>query len=80
MGLLSLSAELSDFKSEFKGQIVSKFDLGLLNAYKLILIEISMKIRMAKILRAINEYCVMLGEFLFMHIEPVRRAFCIKMR
>ena len=44
MGLLSLSnleicikkAEFSDFKrlkSEFKGQIVSKFDLGLLNAY-----------------------------------------------
>ena len=29
-------AEFSDFKrlkSEFKGQIVSKFDLGLLNAY-----------------------------------------------
>ena len=30
MGLLSLSAEFSDFK----GQIVSKYDLGLLNAYK----------------------------------------------
>ena len=59
--LLSLSslevcikkAEFSDckgLKSEFKGQIVSKFDLGLLNAYNpIILIEISVKIRMAKI-------------------------------
>ena len=36
-------------KSEFKGQVVSKFDLGLLNAYKLcIFIEISVKISMAK--------------------------------
>ena len=37
-------------KSEFKGHVVSKFDLGLLNAYNpIILIEISVKIRMAKI-------------------------------
>ena len=43
MGFLSLSnlaiyvkkAQFSRLKSEFKGQILSKFDLGLLNTYKL---------------------------------------------
>ena len=43
------SAKFYDFKSEFKSQIVLKFDLGLLDAYKLcILIEISVKISLAK--------------------------------
>ena len=53
-------------KSEFKGQVVSKFDLGLLNAYKLcIFIEISVKISMAKKKGGQYLSCVTNGEFYF---------------
>ena len=44
-------------------QIVSKFDLGLLNVTTVI--DISMEIRMAKFWKAMNESCVARAEFFF---------------
>jgi hypothetical protein len=52
------------FKSEFKGQIASKFGLGLLNAYKLMYFH-GIEIRNIKFWEAIDESCVTLGEFHF---------------
>ena len=52
----------STFKSEFKGQIVLKFDLGLLNTYKLMYFDknINGNKDSKRNLRAINETCVTL--------------------
>ena len=51
-------------KREFKDQIVSIFELGLLNTYKLMYFDRNInEIRMAIKMRAINESCVTLGEY-----------------
>ena len=51
-------------KGDFKGQVVSKFDLCI-HTDVCILIEIAMEIKMRKFWKAIIESCVMLGEFHF---------------
>ena len=52
-------------KNEFEGQIVSKFDLGLLNAYKRMYFEkMSMEIRMINFWIVISVSCVTMREIL----------------
>ena len=45
-------------ESEFKGQIVSKFDQGLFDAYKLMYFD-RMEIRMEMFWKAMNELCIL---------------------
>ena len=60
--------------------MVSKIDLGLLDAYKLMYFDRNINgNKDGKILRAINESCVTLGEFHFSRRQALCEAYCVCM-